>query len=99
MLGEIDFNDLFHPSEDGLNYEEMTYFFFVIFLIVMSIVLMNLLVALAVDDVGTLQSHAKLEKIACQVRMKIILIFLTSSQSQFTTFEWLNLYSTLPVII
>ena len=71
MLGEIDFNDLFHPSEDGLNYEEMTYFFFVIFLIVMSIVLMNLLVALAVDDVGTLQSHAKLEKIACQVRMNI----------------------------
>ena len=67
MLGEFDFNDLFHPSDEGLNYEDMTYFFFVIFLIVMSIVLMNLLVALAVDDVGTLQSHAKLQKIACQV--------------------------------
>ena len=83
MLGEFDFNDLFHPSEDGLNYEEMTYFFFVIFLIVMSIVLMNLLVALAVDDVGALQSHAKLEKIACQVMMKIILIFINSYQPKF----------------
>ena len=90
MLGEFDFNDLFHPSEEGLNYEEMTYFFFVIFLIVMSIVLMNLLVALAVDDVGALQSHAKLEKIACQVMAKIILIFINSYQLKITTFELLG---------
>ena len=74
MFGEFDYNDLFHPFTKGLNYEEMSYFFFVIFLIVMSIVLMNLLVALAVDDVGALQSHAKLQKIACQVRPWKLLI-------------------------
>ncbi len=70
MIGEFDYNDIFHTlplSNENPHYEEITYFFFITFLIVMSIVLMNLLIGLAVDDVGALQSHAKLQKIACQV--------------------------------
>lgn len=43
MIGEIDFKDIFHSDEDVL-YPAITYIIFVIFLVVMSILIMNLLV-------------------------------------------------------
>ncbi len=57
MIGEMDFNDMFHPdSEDDnsthsvvynkrLHYENSTYTLFISFLILMSVIIMNLLVS------------------------------------------------------
>lgn len=46
MIGEIDFKDIFHSDEERheVLYPAITYIIFVIFLVVMSILIMNLLV-------------------------------------------------------
>ncbi|WAR08520.1 TRPA1-like protein, partial [Mya arenaria] len=68
MIGELDFNSVFH--DDVVHYW-ITYVFFYIFLIVMTIVLMNLLIGLAIDDIKAIQDHATLERI--HIQMKIVL--------------------------
>ncbi len=56
-----------------------TVFMFVIFVLVMAIIMMNLLVGLAVDDIKEVQDHAELKKLSSQVRAlrgrQIIVIF------------------------
>ncbi len=42
MIGELEYTDLFHESH--VPYEEITYFIFVVFLCVVTIIIMNLLV-------------------------------------------------------
>lgn len=67
MIGEFDYTDMFfaHKYEEGkelkLYFPYSSYFVFITFLILMPIIVMNLLTALAVDDVNNLREKAHLE--------------------------------------
>ena len=49
MIGEFDFNDIFHPedpdADDAIQYKGSTYAIFIAFLVTMAIIVMNLLVS------------------------------------------------------
>ena len=70
MIGEFEFDGLFFaPAEETmLPFREVTLILFVAFLIVMSIIIMNLMVGLAVDDIKAVQEQAVLKRLAMQVR-------------------------------
>lgn len=67
MIGEFDYNDIFH-GEDDMHYW-LTYVLFCAFLLVMSIIIMNLLVGLAVDDIKGVQEQAAIKRIAMKVEL------------------------------
>jgi len=73
MIGEFEFDDLFfdNPSDkpEVLPYSIFTMIFFLGFMIVMPILIMNLLVGLAVDDIKTVQDNAVLSRLAMQVTL------------------------------
>ena len=56
MIGEFEYEGIFYPTQSHQNpvFANMTYAFFVGFLIVMSIIIVNLLIGLAVDDIKVL---------------------------------------------
>ncbi len=67
MLGEMEFTGIFFSGgNEEVPYSGMTYVIFIVFMVVLAIVVTNLLVGLAVDDVNQLQAHAKLRKVAMQ---------------------------------
>ena len=75
MIGEFEFDDLFFDNVNGehnmyeaaMPYRSTTFLFFLGFLCVMSIIVMNLLVGLAVDDIKAVQDQAVLQRLAMQV--------------------------------
>ena len=67
MLGEFEFTSLMFDEEAPPPYNAMTYVIFIIFLVLMGIILSNLLVGLAVDDVNQLRFNARLVKLRMQV--------------------------------
>ncbi|XP_046578884.1 transient receptor potential cation channel subfamily A member 1 homolog isoform X2 [Haliotis rubra] len=79
MIGEFEFDGIFNeqfksttPDEkDRVLYPEVSYLLFVIFLILMSIIVMNLLVGLAVDDIKAVQDQAALKRMAMQVDLAL----------------------------
>merc|ERR1712226_983818 len=72
MIGEFEYTSIFF-GEDGTAYkpegswQAVTMIFFVVFAVVMSIITMNLLVGLAVDDIKAVQDTAVLQRMAMQV--------------------------------
>ncbi len=66
MIGEFEYEGIFH-SDLGPQYPDVTFGFFVGFLVVMSIIIVNLLVGLAVDDIKAVQDQAVLKRLAMQV--------------------------------
>ena len=75
MIGEMDFGDTFYPDEEDFNseifYSNLSYVTFVIFCIVMSIVVMNLLVGLAVDDISEVRKTAQLKRLGMLVKLSL----------------------------
>ncbi|XP_046335737.2 transient receptor potential cation channel subfamily A member 1 homolog isoform X1 [Haliotis rufescens] len=77
IIGEYDFNDIFNAgvlstaSVDGLYYPAATSILFVGFVVLSSIVLMNLLVGLAVDDIKGILRQAALKRMAMQVELTL----------------------------
>ncbi|XP_046573761.1 transient receptor potential cation channel subfamily A member 1 homolog isoform X1 [Haliotis rubra] len=77
IIGEYDFNDIFNAgvqstaSEDELYYPAATSILFVCFVVLSSIVLMNLLVGLAVDDIKGILRQAALKRMAMQVELTL----------------------------
>ncbi|KAK8395735.1 hypothetical protein O3P69_005669 [Scylla paramamosain] len=69
MIGEINYVDVFNNPASPLQYPEVTYVLLVAFLVIMSILIMNLLVGLAVDDIKAVQDQAMLEKLAMQTKL------------------------------
>ncbi|KAK4315297.1 hypothetical protein Pmani_013468 [Petrolisthes manimaculis] len=69
MIGEINYSDVFDKEGAPLEYPEVTYALLVTFLVVMSILIMNLLVGLAVDDIKAVQEQAMLQKLAMQTQL------------------------------
>ena len=64
MIGEIDYNEIFLNKDyhDPMLFPFTTWCFYAIFLIVMPIIIMNLLVGLAVDDIKIIQEKATLKR-------------------------------------
>ncbi|XP_068215516.1 transient receptor potential cation channel subfamily A member 1 homolog [Palaemon carinicauda] len=69
MMGEINFEGIFNNPDEPLVYPEITYILLTAFLIFMSILIMNLLVGLAVDDIKSVQEQAILQKLAMQTEL------------------------------
>lgn len=71
MIGEFEFGDVFLVEDtshkDRLYYDVISVILFVVFLILMAIIIMNLLVGLAVDDIKAVQEQAVLKRLAMQV--------------------------------
>ncbi|CAM1295460.1 Uncharacterised protein g1290 [Pycnogonum litorale] len=67
MIGEFEFESTFSEPQESLPYPTLTYTVFVVFLIVMSIILMNVQVGLAVDDIKGVQEQSELQRLAMQV--------------------------------
>ena len=70
MLGELNFTELFFaPVEERmLPYPEVTVTLFVAFIVVMAIILINMMIGLAVDDIKAIQEQAVFKRLAMQVR-------------------------------
>ena len=66
LIGEYDFDDAFNGDDDPPPL--ITWFLFVIFVVVMTILLSNLLVGLAVDDISAVLDQAVMTRISSQVK-------------------------------
>ena len=78
MIGEFEYTDIFlglngvtqgttEAHQNMLYYSAITYILFISFMILMAIIIMNLLVGLAVDDIKAVQEKAVLTRLAMQV--------------------------------
>ena len=56
MIGELEADDIFH-GDFGVQFPTLTGIFFACFLLIMPIIIMNLLVGLAVDDIQVKQHY------------------------------------------
>lgn len=73
MIGEFDYGSIFDASpDDVVLYKEAAYILFVLFFVIMAILIMNLLVGLAVDDIKGVQDQAILTRMAMQVISKLV---------------------------
>ncbi|XP_061171192.1 transient receptor potential cation channel subfamily A member 1 homolog isoform X1 [Saccostrea echinata] len=70
MIGEYEYENIFYGTQLDY-YPEITYIMFVVFMILMSIIIMNLLVGLAVDDIKAVQEQAALKRMAMQVDLAL----------------------------
>ncbi|RCN36187.1 ankyrin repeat protein [Ancylostoma caninum] len=71
MIGEFEFTAIFH-GDDNSHLERLfgptiAYPLFLFFCVIMTILLMNLLVGLAVDDIKSVQEKAELKRLSMQV--------------------------------
>ncbi|CAJ0602435.1 unnamed protein product [Cylicocyclus nassatus] len=71
MIGELEFTAIFHGDmhvhPERLFGPELAYPLFLFFCVIMTILLMNLLVGLAVDDIKGVQDKAELKRLSMQV--------------------------------
>ena len=69
MVGELEYEALFpHELQDNPPpFEYYSNLLFVVFVLVMGIVVMNLLVGLAVDDIKEIQENAELHQLSLNV--------------------------------
>ncbi|XP_052810784.1 transient receptor potential cation channel subfamily A member 1 homolog isoform X1 [Mya arenaria] len=89
MIGEFDYNDIFHSDTDDMHYW-LTYVIFCVFLLVMTIIIMNLLVGLAVDDIKGVHDEASLKRIAMKVNL---VLDVERVHLKFTSRWWKNSHS------
>ncbi|KAI3355235.1 hypothetical protein L3Q82_018094 [Scortum barcoo] len=69
MVGELNYQNNFLDAylKHELPYGVLTYFIFVIFVLLMPILLVNLMIGLAVGDIAEVQRNAALKRIAMQI--------------------------------
>ena len=65
QTGEFEFEGIFEDPE----FYPLTLAFFTVFLIIMAIIVVNLLIGLAVDDIKAVQDKAILKRLAMQVEL------------------------------
>ncbi|KAL3306914.1 hypothetical protein Ciccas_014590, partial [Cichlidogyrus casuarinus] len=77
IIGEIGFSDMFNGRLDDPSYDNnvfftfITYSLFIVFLILMNVIVMNLLVGLAVEDIAIIQNEASIQKLCQTVHMAL----------------------------
>ena len=69
MSGEFEFDELFNNITERLNHPISGYFLWLVFVILIPIILANLLVGLAVDDIKGVQETAVLKRLALKVEL------------------------------
>lgn len=69
MIGEFDFDSLF--NDPNIKIPAVTWALFAVFVIIMTLLLMNLLIGLAVDDIKGVQDQAVLKRQAMQVDLAL----------------------------
>lgn len=67
MIGEFDYEGIFDQDLGDLPFQYYSIFLFIAFVLVMSIVVTNLLVGLAVDDIQQIQENAELHQLSMNV--------------------------------
>ena len=80
MVGEMDFSDMFarHVTKAGIvpsfhmPYPVVTTIYFLVFVAMISILLMNLLVGVAIDNVTGVQDSAIIDRLAMQAESQSI---------------------------
>ena len=90
MVGEMDFSDMFahHVTKSGivptfeLPYPVFTTMYFLAFVAGMSILLMNLLVGVAIDNVSGVENNAIIERLAMQAKLSLDFEFLLPKKWQ-----------------
>ena len=76
MIGEFEFEGIF-TDNGGPFYDPFPVYsaiLFIVFVLIMSIIIMNLLVGLAVDDIKEIQENAELEKLSMHVSKQLQLM-------------------------
>lgn len=63
MAGESDYSQIFYEAKEGIKYNGTTHLVFLVFILLISVVLMNLIVGLAVSDIQGLQKSARLDRL------------------------------------
>jgi Ion transport protein len=73
MIGELEFEDVFYPNKSDIEkpvpYPITTHIIFFTFVVLVTIILMNLLVGLAVSDIQGLQASAGLNRLSRQAEL------------------------------
>ncbi|CAL1283118.1 unnamed protein product [Larinioides sclopetarius] len=69
MIGEIEFDAIFNDPENKVYFTGPAYTLFILFLLIMAVIIMNLLVGLAVDDIKGVQEKAELKRLAMKVEL------------------------------
>jgi hypothetical protein len=74
MIGELEFEDIFHGEENGVTKNPIlhpitTHGMFFTFVVLVTVILMNLLVGLAVSDIQGLQASAGLNRLSRQAEL------------------------------
>lgn len=67
MSGEMEYTDIFHGEEGMVPYPQITYMLFVVFFFLLSIVTLNLLVGLTVDDIKEFLDEAEFKNLKLKV--------------------------------
>ena len=81
LLGEVNYDLFTEASTEGnLQFRALTFLFVVLLAILMSIVIMNLLIGLAVGDIEQIRQHALIEKRILEVKVFTRLDFLMPSR-------------------
>ncbi|KAL4233751.1 hypothetical protein ACF0H5_008431 [Mactra antiquata] len=69
MIGEFEYDGIY--TDGVVHYQVLAYILFCVFMVVMSIIIMNLLVGLAVDNIKEVQEQAELTRKAMQVELAL----------------------------
>ena len=97
MLGEIDFGGMLaqNVTKNGivptslLPYPEFTIVYFVVFVALISILLMNLLVGVAINNVNSVEDSAVLQRLSMQVSGILIYVG-QNKRDEYITVTWLS---------
>lgn len=74
MIGEIEFDSIFNDPENKVYFKGPAYILFIFFLLFMAIIIMNMLIGLAVDDIKGVQDKAVLKRLAMKVNVIFYII-------------------------
>ena len=72
LTGEFEFDNVFNDLTYRLDHPISSYILFLVFIVVVSIILANLLVGLAVDDIKGVQESAHLKRLSLKIHLLLI---------------------------
>ena len=67
MSGEFDYGDIFYSGDGGPPFPLLTYFFFIVFFLLLNLIFLNLLIGLSVNDVNVYFERAEIQKVSMRL--------------------------------